>query len=292
MKNTIQYDYLIEYKLKYLSKKQKKVFTDFLKWNGNFDIVNGNINIWHWLCLKVEDISNGILIKDIIIKKKRKIYFVIWYILFVLFLLLFIYKKYFYWWDPLNPPTNIHLIIQSGLIDTETWWIITSTDYNKYLEMKQISLVVNPVYSRFDPSDWVGNAEKVMNIRNKYSRHITSPVENITKWYVYIVASVNNWSLSDKESVYLYFGDSKWHLHKKHSLSLPPRNDWKLHLLYPLDEIIFAELPQRWYDDNKDMKPITGNWIDILNTKSSIYFFWFVSTSRQWKLEEVTIAYE
>jgi hypothetical protein len=62
------------------------------------------------------------------------------------------------------------------------------------------------------------------------------------------VASVNNGDLSNKESIYLYIGNNnkniQGHLYRKYSLSVPS-NDEKLHLLYPLDKVSFAELPSK-----------------------------------------------
>lgn len=169
-------------------------------------------------------------------------------------------------------------------------------DYEKYLsypEKYNFYLPTNPVYSSFDPSNIASNEQTILNIRNKYSKYIQPAHWSINSGYLYVVASVNNWTLSEKESIYLYLWNYWWHLYKRDSLQIPS-DDWKTHLLYPLDKIAFAQLPPRGYDDNKDMWPaIEKDWQELLNTSQyNLYFFWFVSTSRQWKLEEVTIAYE
>lgn len=237
---------------------------------------------------------------------------IIWIVLILLFLIVFVFI-WNYWNKRIenrkakNPPNNIDSILSWFVYTWETNNVswdntviipIELTDYQKFLELSKkntISLYSpnNPVYSSFDPSDWVWNTTKVENIRNKYAKYIQNPKQAIWTWYLYIIASVNNWILSEKESVYLYFGDFWGHLYKKYSLDVPS-DDWRLHLLYPLDKIVFAKLPTKWYDDNKEMGILrTGNWQEKFNTtNNNIYFFWFVSTSRQWKLEEVRIVYE
>lgn len=305
----LKYNSNIENTIQEMSSKEKNVVFDFIEHFDEKNVLEWKNKKWS-LIFYIKKIWEYYVIENI--RKEHINYRIIvssiFMVIVIIIVLLIVKIKFYNQWDPnIWPSQNIDSILSWFVYTWETNNVswdntviipVELTDYQKFLELSKkntISLYSpnNPVYSSFDPSDWVWNTTKVENIRNKHAKYIQNPKHVVWSWYLYIVASVNNWILSEKESVYLYFWDFWGHLYKKYSLDVPS-DGWKLHLLYPLDKIVFAKLPTRWYDDNKEMDILrTQNWQEKFNTtNNNIYFFWFVSTSRQWKLEEVRIVYE
>jgi len=194
-----------------------------------------------------------------------------------------------------DPNPNFENIFSWNQNEITSWDISNlETEYEKFLEIKEIGTTINilnsPITSHFDPNNPVWNDEKVKEIYKTRSRII--PLSwKINTWYLYVRATVNWGKLWPKDSIYLYLYNKWWHLLKAESLMPTAENETIL--LYNLNNIKFAKLPTSWYSDLKKMESYSNNRQEILNDNSKRnYFFWFVSTSRNWRLEEVMIVYK
>lgn len=168
----------------------------------------------------------------------------------------------------------------------------SSPEYNEFIDFskdaKKEIIISKPVKSNFNIDDVVGNKEKIEYIYKNFSKRFK--INTITSWYIHIISSVNGWELNTQESVYLYLNNEGGHLLRPESI-IYNKDDWKTHIIFNLNNIIFAKLPKRWYDETVPMKNYQRNFIKEMNNRTN-YIFWFVSTNRFGELEKIEIIYK
>jgi hypothetical protein len=168
-----------------------------------------------------------------------------------------------------------------------------NSEYEKFvnfsIDAKKINILTNNIRSNFSIDDPNSNKQKIEYIYKNFSKRFK--IEEISWWYIHIIASVNWWELNPKESVYIYLNNEWWHLFRPQSIIKSNIEDGKTHIIFKLDNVKFTTLPTRWYDETKEMKTFSRNFLSELNNKTN-YIFWFVSTNRFWELEKIEIIYK
>jgi len=186
-------------------------------------------------------------------------------------------------WD-VATETNItwEVLIESWSSTTTSWELLYS--YENFLKTKTDGNIYNiinkTIYSSF-PS-WSDKKALRTELTNTYGAYIQ--ITNISHWYLYVIASVNNKPLGKADTVYMMFWNIDGKLDPVDSLKYW-EEWWKSYFLYSLDKIKFIKY-------NTDIKRIWSRNLNIIWINSKLYWLWFVSTSWGGKLEKVQIIYK
>lgn len=117
---------------------------------------------------------------------------------------------------------------------------------------------------------------------------------NISKAFLYVVASVDAVKLDEYSDIYIVIGgyiDDTWiesggHLIENRSLKTPKSQE-RTEMLFNLSDVKYKE---NFGDSNIDV--VSANWLSIINSSNIEFVTAFSSTEKQGLIEEISIFYE